>query len=146
MNLPFSRRDHTGLERRLRAAAPAFGPVPPSGLRARVLSELRRTPRHAAAPRSDPRGTWIAAAAALLVLASAWWLTRGNETRPPGERSVAALSRELLGAGTLVLALPGQAEDSLRLEAARLLSDTTRVAAGLVRGLPAPLRAKLERM
>ncbi|NOT31818.1 MAG: hypothetical protein HOP15_15340 [Planctomycetes bacterium] len=45
-----------------------------------------------------------------------------------------------------MLALPVQAEDSLRQEAARLFSDTSRVAAGLVRGLPAPIRAQLERM
>jgi hypothetical protein len=56
-----------------------------------------------------------------------------------------AFSRDLLDAGTRVLSLPAEAEGNLRSEAENLLEDTSRVAAGVVRGLPAPLRAKLER-
>jgi hypothetical protein len=145
MSPSFPFRDDTELERRLRAGAPAFAPRPPSALRGRILAGLRTTP--SAAPAASPRerfGTWIAAAAAALVLCSAWWLTHGvREPRPAG---VVALSRGLLDAGTRVLALPGQAEGNLRLEAEKLLSDTTRVAAGVVRGLPAPLRSRLEQM
>ncbi len=66
--------------------------------------------------------------------------------RPARERTLVSLSREILGAGARVLTLPARAEDNLRLEAVHLLSDTARVAEGLVRGLPAPLRSKLERM
>lgn len=165
MNLPFSRRDSPELERRLRAGAASYGPLPPPELRARILAAWRDVSLHAVplhdvpshavppsaaqraeSPRAERRGTWIAAAAAVLVLLSAWWLTRGTLSSPLRERSVVALSRGILGASTRVLALPVQAEDSLRQEAAHLFSDTARLAAGLVRGLPAPLRTQLERM
>ncbi len=151
MNLPFRERDQAGLERRLRAGASSFAPAPPPELRARILAALRAAPLRAQPPapaslRADPRGTWLAAAAALFVLASAWWLTHRVPPQPGRERTVVALSRGILGAGTRVLALPAQAEASLRIEAERLLSDTTRAAEGLVRGLPAPLRARLERL
>lgn len=165
MKLPFAEPDRPDLERRLRSSASSFAPAPPPALRGRILEALRRAraaeeaeeteeaavelvpvaARRAERRLSERRGTWIAAAAAVLVLASAWWLTRERGVRPP-ERSVVALSRELLGAGTRALTLPAQAEVNLRLEAERLLADTTRVAEGLVRGLPAPLRSRLEGM
>ncbi len=146
---PFAR--HDDLERRLRAAASVSGPVPPRELRGRILSALRAQPASAVPARveplrADPRGTWIAAAAAVLVLTGAWWLTRGGEIDPAPARSVAVLSRGILGAGSRVLALPARAEENLRQEAANLLFDTARVGKGLVRGLPAPLRAPLARM
>jgi ferric-dicitrate binding protein FerR (iron transport regulator) len=155
---PFpSARDSSDLERGLRAGAPGFGPPPPPALRGRILAALRATPRPSESPRSPDAerfGPWIAAAAAALVLCSAWWLTgrmeRTEEGRgaPGGARSsaVAAVSRGLLDAGSRVLSLPRAAEGNLRLEAERLLADTTRVAEGVVRGLPGPLRARLERL
>lgn len=156
MNLPFRDRDPASsasadLERRLRAGADAFAPAPSPELRTRILAALRATPQHAQPPapaalRADPRGSWLAAAAALFVLASAWWLTRRDAPGPARERTVVALSRGILDAGSRVFALPSRAEDSLRVEAERLLADTTRAAEGLVRGLPAPLRSKLEQL
>jgi len=148
------------LEERLRSGAPRFAPAPPPELRARILAALRTAeppaqphvqPRARPAalpadPRNARRGNVLAAAAALLVLASAWWLTHAAAPRAPRAVAVVALSRGLLGAGKSVLALPAEAGDNLRLEAERMLSDTTKVAAGVVRGLPAPLRAQLERM
>jgi hypothetical protein len=150
------------LEERLRSGAHGFAPAPPPELRARILEALRtaeppaplqprvQPPARPAARPADPRnarrGNVLAAAAALLVLASAWWLTHAAPPRTPRAMAVVALSRGLLGAGKSVLALPAEAGDNLRLEAQRLLSDTTRVAEGVVRGLPAPLRAQLERM
>jgi hypothetical protein len=98
------------------------------------------------APGVERWGTWLAAAAAALVLSSAWWLTERAAPAPEAPGSVATLSRNLFDAGTLVLTLPGEIEGNLRLEGEHLLADTTRVAAGVVRGLPAPLRARLERL
>lgn len=147
MSLFSSSRDHAELERRLRAGADAFGPRPPRALRGRILAALREAPAastRAPAPGIERWGAWIAAAAAALVLCSAWWLTRRVDA--PAERSVVAFSRGLFDAGSLVLSLPGQAEGNLRLEAENLLADTTRVAEGVVRGLPAPLRVRLERL
>jgi hypothetical protein len=141
---------HPSLEERLREGAPRFAPEPPPGLRARILAGVRTAPQSTSAPlalpRQDRSGTLVAAAAALFVLACAWWLTRRPEQPAARPASLVALSRELLGAGARVLALPEEAEGNLRDEAARLLEDSTRVAAGVVRGLPAPLRSRLERM
>ena len=146
--------DHHELERRLRESAPGFGPRPSAALRGRIVAAVRATPQLtgiAHEVRSARYGSLLAAAAAALVLCSAWWLTHRSEA--PGRAAsggtgvtVVALSREILDAGSRVLALPVQAEDNLRLEAARLLSDTTHVAEGVVRGLPAPLRERLGRM
>jgi len=135
------------IEQRLREGARTFAPAPPPELRARILAALRAGP--APAPRqewqhSQRRGNWLAAAAAVIVLGGAWMLTERREREPAGT-PVVALSRDLLGAGARVLSLPRAAEDRLRTEAERLLTDTTRVAAGVLRGLPAPLRAGLER-
>jgi hypothetical protein len=147
---PFrSSRDHADLERRLRAGAVAFGSRVPADLRGRILARLSEVPapEAPAASRGAERwGSWIAAAAAALVLCSAWWLTHRSEAREERSEAMVALSRELLDAGTRVLALPGEVEGNLRLEAEKLLADTTRVAEGVVRGLPAPLRARLERL
>jgi len=136
------------LERRLRAGANAFAPAPPPALRGRILERLRSNPRLAprALQRSERYGTALAAAAALLVLGGAWGLTRGLGHTAPRPRAVAELARELFDAGSRVRALPSQAEGNLRLEAVKMLSDTTRAARGVVRGLPAPLRDRLERM
>jgi hypothetical protein len=149
MSLFPSSRDHAELERRLRAGADAFGPRPPRALRGRILAELVAAPASSApmpAPGVERWGTWLAAAAAALVLSSAWWLTERAAPAPEAPGSVATLSRNLFDAGTLVLTLPGEIEGNLRLEGEHLLADTTRVAAGVVRGLPAPLRARLERL
>jgi len=152
MSLFPSSRDHAELEQRLRAGADAFGPRPPRALRARILAELGTAPASFAglepmpAPGVERWGSWFAAAAATLVLCSAWWLTERASARPERAGAVVALSRNLFDAGTLVLSLPGEIEGNLRLEAAHLLADTTRVAEGVVRGLPAPLRARLERL
>ena len=147
MSLFPSPREHADLERRLRAGAQAFGPRPPHALRGRILAGIRAAPPSPGAtpaPGIERWGSWIAAAAAALVLSSAWWLTRREEA--PAERSVVAFSRGLFDAGSLVLSLPGQVEGNLRLEAENLLADTTRAAEGVVRGLPGPLRARLERL
>lgn len=148
---PFRDPRHERVEARLRAGASSFGPAPSPELRGRILSALREAPSpaiapHPRAPSREREGTWLAAAAALLVLGGAWWLTRRPEARPRQAPAALALSRELLDAGTRVLALPAAAEGNLRLEGERLLIDTTRVAEGIVRGLPGPLRARLERM
>lgn len=141
-------RDLDPLERRLRAGATAFAPAPPAALRGRILSQLRASPRLAppVLVRSERYGTALAAAAAVLVLLGAWGLTRGLDRPAPRARSVAELARNLFDAGSRVRALPSQAEGNLRLEAEKLLDDTTRAARGVVRGLPAPLRERLERM
>jgi hypothetical protein len=152
MSLFPSSRDHAELERRLRAGAQSFGPRPPRELRARILAELGGAPtsfadhESMAAPGVERWGSWLAAAAAALVMSSAWWLTDATSPRPERAGAVVALSRNLIDAGTLVLAFPAQAEGNLRLEAANLLADTTRVAEGVVRGLPGPLRARLEKL
>jgi hypothetical protein len=152
MSLFPSSREHAELERRLRAGADAFGPRPPRALRGRILAELRGAPASLAssepmpAPGVERWGSLLAAAAAALVLCSAWWLTERARARPERDGAVVALSRNLLDAGTLVLSFPAQAEGNLRLEAANLLADTTRLAEGVVRGLPAPLRARLEKL
>jgi hypothetical protein len=131
-------------EQRLRAGAAAFRREPSPGLHARILAAVRAAPR--APVEAERRGTALALAAAVLVLLGAWWLTRAARGPGRGERArqVVALSRGLFDAGTRVLTLPGEMEGELRLEAARLLSDTTRAAESVVRGLPAPLRARLE--
>ncbi len=151
MSLFSSSRDHAELEQRLRAGAAAFGPRPPRALRGRILAELRATPALVApveplvARGAERWGSWIAAAAAALVLCSAWWLTRREEAR--AERAgMVALGRGLFDAGTRVLSLPGEVEGNLRLEAENLLADTTRVTEGVMRGLPGPLRERLERL
>ena len=147
-----SRYHAAELERRLRESADAFGPRPPRALRGRILKSLSGSPLSFAtfepmpAPGIERRGSWLAAAAAALVLCSAWWLTERPGARPEPAANVVALSRNLFDAGTLVLSFPSQAEGNLRLEAAHLLADTTRVAEGVVRGLPGPLRARLERL
>lgn len=158
MSLFPSFRGHAQLEQRLRAGAAGFGPRPPRELRGRILAELRATPQVVApveplvAPwtyhnnGAERWGSWIAAAAAALVLCGAWWLTRPRETSEAPAGTVVALGRGLFDAGTRVLALPGEVEGNLRLEAENLLADTSRVTAGVVRGLPAPLRARLERL
>jgi len=149
MSLFPSSREHAALEQRLRAGAASFGPRPPVELRGRILSRLHARPTPAAPPpaaSAERWGSWIAAAAAALVLCSAWWLTERMGAREERAGTVVALSRGLFDAGTRVLSLPGEVEGNLRLEAEKLLADTTRVAEGVVRGLPAPLRARLERL
>jgi hypothetical protein len=142
---------HDELEQRLRAAA-AFAPAPPARLRGRILEAVRALPTDADAPvghrvvRRERWGGAFAAAAAALVLASAWWLARVTPERTGDARAVVALSQDLLGAGSRMLALPARAEAGLRLEAEKLLADTTRIAADVVQGLPAPLRPQRERM
>ena len=146
----FPVRDDRELERRLRSGASAFAPAPPPALHGRILAALGEAPRASAPPRASRRaellGNALAVAAAVLVLCGAFWLTRRRRAPVASERTVVELSRELLGAGTRVLALPARAEDNLRLEAARLLDDTAHAAEEIVRGLPAPLRSRLERM
>jgi hypothetical protein len=137
---------HDELERRLRAAA-ASAPLPPPRLRGRILEAVRGTPREAlvTAPRRERWGSLVAAAAALLALASAWWLARVTPERTPDPRAVVALSQDLFDAGTRMRALSAraaQAEAGLKLEAENLLADTTRVAEDVLRGLPAPLRQR----
>ena len=147
MNLDFNDPDNDRLAQRLRAGARSYGPAPSAALRARILEDVRATPRLPAVRGRERAGTALAVAAALLVLCGAWWLTRRyvpNAVRTTP--SLVRLSHDLFGAGARVLTLPGEAEDNLRLEAERLLADTTRAAEGLVRGLPAPLRSRLERM
>ena len=149
MSLFPSSREHAELEQRLRAGAASFGPPLPGGLHARILSGLRSAPaepRVAVARSRERFGSWIAAAAALLVLCSAWWLARRAEPTVERPATVVAFSRDLLAAGTRVLNLPVQAEGNLRLEAENLLADTARAAEGVVRGLPGPLRARLEKL
>jgi hypothetical protein len=152
MSLFSSSRDHAELEQRLRAGAAAFGPRPPRELRGRILAELRAPPALVAPPEplaargAERWGSCIAAAAAALVLCGAWWLTRREEARVERAGTVVALGRGLFDAGTRVLSLPGEVEGNLRLEAENLLADTTRVTAGVMRGLPAPLRERLERL
>jgi hypothetical protein len=147
---PFRSRS-SALERKLRAEAGAFAPDPPAALRGRILAAVRAAPAPAVppapslAPRGDPRGTWVALAAALVVLLSAWWLAPRVSPRP-AEHTALLFSRELFDVPARVLVLPARAEDNLRLEAARLLSDTASAAEGLVRGLPAPLRERLARL
>lgn len=154
------RESNERLEQCLRAGAPAFGPTPSPALRGRILQALRTAPRtperlpedSPERARSESRqraGSWLAAAAALLVLSSAWWLTHRpevSEVRRERASPVLAVSHGILEAGTRVLTFPRQAEGSLRQEGQKLLADTTRVAEGIVRGLPAPLRAKLTQM
>jgi hypothetical protein len=149
MKLSFEDPRNERVEALLRAGALAFGPQPPPVLHGRIVAALARTPQTIPAARPPAReraGNWLAAAAAVLVLASTWWLA--HVTARPAERAptLVRISRDLLGAGKGVLGLPREAEGTLRLEAERLLSDTTQVARHVVRGLPAPLRARLERM
>jgi len=149
MSLFPSSREHAALEQRLRGGAASFGPSLPAGLHERILSGLRSAPAEPApspVPSIERWGSWIAAAAAALVLCSAWWLTRRVEAPVQRPTTVVALSRDLLDAGSRVLSFPGQVEGNLRLEAEHLLADTTRAAEGVVRGLPAPLRARLEKL
>jgi hypothetical protein len=137
---------HDSIERRLRAGAPAFGPRPTPALRERILAAVRSLPRAAPPVDRSREGTWIALAAAAAVLCSAWWLAERSRAVQPGAAEVVALSRDLLRAGAQVWSLPNRAEDNLRMEARNLWSDTTRLTEGVVRGLPAPLRARLERL
>lgn len=149
MKLPFHDPRSERLEAALRAGARDFGPTPPPELRARILARLRATPRTPLAPAPAGReraGTWLAAAAAVLVLGGAWWLTRAIGPALPGAPALVRLTRGVFGAGRGVLTLPHEAEDSLRVEAERLLADTTRAAQLVVRGLPGPLRQRLEQM
>ncbi|HEX6885512.1 MAG TPA: hypothetical protein VF530_19220 [Planctomycetota bacterium] len=146
---PFHDPRPTRLEAALRAGARDFGPQPPPGLRARILADLRAEPALPAPIPVAPRerlGAWVAAAAALLVLGGAWWLTRLAAPRVEGTPSLVRLTRDVLGAGKGLLDLPQGVETNLRAEAEKLLADTTRAAQGVVRGLPAPLRARLEQM
>jgi len=141
--------DPQRLEATLRAGARDFGPKPPPELRARILAGLRAEPAGRAPIPAAPRerlGSWVAAAAALLVLGGAWWLTRVDAPRMESAPSLVRLTRDVLGAGKGLLDLPQGVEANLRVEAERLLADTTRAAQGVVRGLPAPLRARLEQM
>ncbi len=80
------------------------------------------------------------------MLGVGWWFSRSTPTPTAEPAEVVAFSRGIFGAGTRFLALPAEAENNLLLEAEKLLADTTRVAQGVVRGLPAPLRARLESM
>jgi hypothetical protein len=137
--------DPGSLARRLKEAAAAHAPAPPPELRPRILEAVRRAsrdPLRAGHGGVERRALVLAAAAAVLALAGAWWLTRAPSADPQPELVV--LSRDLLDAGALVFALPTRVEGDLRLETERLLADTTRVAAGVVRGLPGPLRSRLE--
>jgi hypothetical protein len=138
------------LEQQLRAGASHFGPRSSPLLQERIRQELRATPQvpdlERLAPRAERGGAWLAAAAAAFVLGSAWWLTQRTETRVERGTSIVALSQDLFGASARVLALPKEAEASLRLEARNLLADSTRVASGIVRGLPGPLRDRLEQL
>jgi hypothetical protein len=146
MNADDLEPENDRLAQRLRAGARSFGPEPSPALRSRILAGLRTTPRATVARGRERAGTALAAAAAALVLCGAWWLTRGLAPSPGRAPSLVRLSRDFLDAGARMLTLPGEAEGNLRLEATRLLSDTTRVAEGVVRGLPGPLRSRLERM
>jgi len=142
-------------ERNLRDGARAYRRDPLHGLRARVLAEVRA---HRATEGPGPRGApgssarsarrllWLAAAAVLLAI-GAWAWSLGRAAQPATRQaSIVSLSRELLDAGTRVLDLPAEAEGNLRVEAKNLLLDASRAAEGVVRGLPLPLRASLERM
>ena len=138
------RESNERLEQCLRAGAPVFGPTPSPALRGRILQALRTAPRTPERlPEDSPErrrnesrqraGSWLAAAAALLVLSSAWWLTHRSEVsevRRERASPVLAVSRGILEAGTRVLTFPRQAEGSLRQEGQKLLADTTRVADG----------------
>src|SRR5262249_31008167 len=135
-------------EARLRAGARAARSELPPGLHERILAAVRAAPRAPVRERARA-GNWLSAAAAALVLSAAWWLTRDlgkPAATSVGRLDVVALSHEPFGAGRRVLTLPNRAEDSLRDEARNLWRDTSRTAEGIVRGLPAPLRARLERL
>lgn len=133
----------------LREGAREFRRAPPPRLRERVLAAVRARPGAlplAAGARPAP---WMLAAAAVVLVAvgAFLWAKRTVRKTAPGQGpSVVLVSRELLGAGARVLALPREAEGNLRQEAKNLWLDTARAAEGLVRGLPAPLRAPLERL
>ena len=159
---------HDDLERKLRRGARVLADRPAPELSGRILAAVRATPRATGPLRSVPgpqRGPrparWIplAAAAAGLLLALAWYGTRdapapatplptvasGGPRLSPrlssGELLVA--SRDLFTAGNRVLRLPTEAEDSLRTEAELLLEDATRAAERIVGGLARPLREPL---
>lgn len=149
MKLPFHDPRSARLEAGLRSAAREFGPTPPPELRARILAAVQRAPRAVPVPAPvahERAGTWLAVAAAVLVLCGAWWLARASGSAPASGPAFVRLTRGVFGAGRGVLALPQEAEDSLRSEAERLLADTTRAAQLVVRGLPGPLRQRLEQM
>jgi len=149
-------RDREELERfeeRLRSGARELRRAPTPSLGERVLAVVReKTVEERRAERVRPPvrlGLGLAAAAVLVLGAAAWlWSTRarGGKAALRAGPSVVLLSRELLGAPSRMLELPAEAEGNLRAEARNLLLDTTRVAEGLVRGLPQPLRAPLERL
>jgi hypothetical protein len=148
MSGPFRTRDELErLEETLRRGAAAVRREPPARLAEHIRAAVRAVPRAAERP-APVRARWIAAAAGIAVLAgAAWWFSRPPEPSvAPRRADVVALSREILEAGTRVLALPARAGTNLELEARNLLADTARAAEEVVRGLPAPLRAPLQRM
>ena len=143
------------LEDRLRAEAADARRAAPRELRGRVIEGIRagatRNESGGAelVPVSRGRNSWLlggtlAAAAAILLLL----LVRPDRGGPDGEAplasrtgpSVAALSHELLNTVSL---LERPIDTELRDEARNLLLDTSRVVAGVVQGLPAPLRGPL---
>ena len=147
------------LEDRLRAEAERARRAAPRELRGRVMKAVLGTPSLAPLREEDEKkpgwsravsgkpwlvGAALAAAAAVLL----FLLVRPDRGATEGSAplasvtgpSVAALSHELLDTVSL---LERPIDTELRDEAKNLLLDTSRVVAGVVRGLPAPLREPL---
>lgn len=135
------------LAARLRAAARHAAPAPSPALRGRILAAVRATPQLSVeSGRVRRRARWLVAAGVLAAFGSAWFLTRAPRPAMRRAVSVAEVTHGLLDTRAQVFALPARAEADLRREAERLLADGSRLAQHVVRGLPATLRTRDERL
>ena len=138
------------LDERLRREAGARRSRGAKRLTPRVMARVHR--ERAAADSGTrveaPSLGWAGAAAALLLLGLVFTVrsTRSAPAPPPEQArvDVAKVTNELLAVWQPVVRLPRTADDSLEAEARNLWSDTSRAALDVARGLPRPLRARLD--
>lgn len=142
--------NRTTLDQRLRADAVLVRQAPTPDLHESILASLEEAAPHMPVNeiRRRPWRPMLAAAAALLAVASLWSLASRTPHAPGADDTapsvlsgdVVALSRDLLDPP--LLASMGQLKDPLLTEARNLWADTSRAAESVARGLRTPLRLR----